>query len=417
MKRWLGLIITITMIGASVSLPSTFERAAAAAPSAGFSDTKGHWAEATIKDMVNRGILDGYADGTFRPEEPVKIDQFVKMLILSYSDLHPNGTRSWNSAFLASLSLENQTILQQDYRYFSFEPSASGYWAKEFIDIASDLHFINKSRYTDFQADMTRENVAEVIYYTLQETEFLEDSVFGQKMAQAYGDINSATEREQRFIAEALVKGIMEGFPNGFFGVGQKVTRAQALIILERLTHKSKRIAVNVSPDKLERVVPTAGGGSKIIVFPDKRMWDAYESLLTVGALRGANHDVFDTTLRLYKDQAEKESVQNQSSAASSTAVNEEASIWLDPQYNTYGITIRLREGTLARNKEVIEQFANGLFGYNASEFKQLFSDVCAKVEGGQIVSKTYAEIGNDTVTLLIDSKQKQVIFSIAPKK
>ncbi|MEK3883473.1 S-layer homology domain-containing protein [Paenibacillus sp. PL2-23] len=417
MKRLALLATGFALVLAALQPPTANDRASAAVSASIFSDTRGHWAEPTINEMVSRGILEGYADGTFRPEEPVKVDQFVKMLILSYSDLHPNGSRSWDADFVGSLSLENQAILKQDYRYFTFKPSTSGYWAKEFISIASDLHFLNKDRYVDFQADMTRENVAEVIYYTLQETEFLEDSSFGQKMAQSYGDITSATDREQRFIAEALVKGIMEGYPNGFFGVGQKVTRAQALILLERLTDKSKRKTVKVSPDKLERIVPTEGGGTKIIIFPDKRMWDAYESLLVAAGLRGTNQDLFGTTLRLYKDQAEKDSVRGGTAGASvSSAINEEASIWLDPQYNTYGVTMRLREGSLARNMEVVEQFANGLFGYNAIAFKQLFSEVCAKVEKGESIIQTHAVIGTDSISILIDSKQKQVIFSIAAK-
>src|SRR5690606_2358525 len=106
-----------------------------------------------------------------------------------------------------------------------------------------------------------------IIYYTLQETEFLEDGQFGQKMAQQYGDLKGASDREQKFIAESLVKGIMEGFPDGFFGVGKPVTRAQALVILNRLTDKEKRISITVSPDQLERVVPTDRDGQKIVIF------------------------------------------------------------------------------------------------------------------------------------------------------
>ncbi len=415
MKRF-----TLLFVGMSVLLASFLplyggDRAEAALSNALFSDTKGHWADETISAMVGRGILEGFPDGTFRPDEPVKVDQFVKMLVLSYSDLHQNGSRSWNNGFMSSLSPENQAILKQDYRYFSFLPATTGYWAKDYIDIASDLHFLNKSRYSDFQANMTRENVAEVIYYTLQETEFLEDGAFGQKMALAFGDIKGATEREQRFIAEALVKGIMEGYPDGFFGVGREVTRAQALVILNRLTAPDKRIKIAVSPDKLERIVPTTSGGSKIVIFPDKRMWDAYESLIAVGQLRGSNHDLYDTTLRLYKDQTEKESVQN--AAAGSVSLNEEAAIWLDPAYKTYGITIRLREGALARNREAVEQFANGLFGYNASTFKELFNSVAAKVESGEPVSASSLAIGSDTVNVLVDARNKTVIFSIAVKK
>ncbi len=34
-----------------------------------FKDTKGHWAEDTIDEMADKGILNGYPDGTFRPNE------------------------------------------------------------------------------------------------------------------------------------------------------------------------------------------------------------------------------------------------------------------------------------------------------------------------------------------------------------
>ncbi|MBW7476057.1 S-layer homology domain-containing protein [Paenibacillus oenotherae] len=377
-----------------------------------FTDIQSHWAEKTIEEMVQRGILDGYPDGTFRPQEPVKVDQFIKMLVLSYTDLHQNGDRSWNPAFLQSLSAENQAILKQDYRYFDFKASTAGYWAKPYIDISSDLHLLNRSRYNDFQADMTRENVAEILYYTLQETEFLEDSQFSQGVAQSYGDLRSASEREQKFIAESLVKGIMQGYPSGFFGVGQTVTRAESLVLLERLTDKSKRIAVKVSPEKLERTVPTQGGGKKIVVFPDQRMWDAYEALVAAGQLRGSNHDLFETTLRLFKDQEEKELVFARKAGAS-----EEAALWLDPQYNTYGITIHLRQGTLARNQEAVQLFANGLFGYHASSFHQLFTEICTNVEAGKRTDSSAIIIGDNNVNIQVDAAAKTVIFSIAKKK
>ena len=93
MKRWalLQTSIAIVIAIAAIQLPPSFERADAAASMPIFSDIKGHWAEPAINEMVSRGILEGYTDGTFRPEEPVKVDQFVKMLILSYTDMHPNG--------------------------------------------------------------------------------------------------------------------------------------------------------------------------------------------------------------------------------------------------------------------------------------------------------------------------------------
>ncbi|RKP50074.1 S-layer homology domain-containing protein [Cohnella endophytica] len=410
MRRWTLFVILVAFLCNSGTIYAQQQKTSP------FSDIKGHWAEKTIVEMVNKGILDGYPNGTFQPDQPVKVDQFIKMLILSYTDLHQNGERSWNSAFLQSLSVDNQTILKQDYRYYTFKPSTVGYWAKPFIDVASDLHFLNKSRYSDFSGDMTRENVAEVIYYTLQETEFLEDSQFSQQLAKAYGDLMSATDREQKFIAETLAKGIMQGYPNGFFGVGDKVTRAQALVLLNRLTDKTKRIPVKISSsDKLQLSVPTQGGGTKVIVFPDQRMRDAYDVLKQAGQLRGSNHELADTTLRLFKDQKEKDNVLALSTG--SVKPQEEVALWLDPQYNTYGITIRLRDGALARNQEAVDTFANFLFGYNAATFNKWFTEVCVNVGAGTKVASKQVQIGDDAVEIIVDSASKTVIFSVAKKK
>lgn len=398
----------------AVSGGISFTPAAHAASAVVFTDIAKHWGKATIEDMVTRGILDGYPDGSFRPNEPVKVDQFIKMLVLSYSDLHPNGERSWKSTFLSSLSEENRTIVAQDYRYYDFKPSTTGYWAKPFIDIASDLHFLNKSRYSDFQGNMTRENVAEVLYYTLQETEYLEDESFSRSVAQSYGDLTSASDRMQKFIAEVLVKGIMQGYPNGKFGVGDVVTRAEALVILNRLTDTSKRIPMQPSADKLQRLVPAAGGSQKVVVFPDKRMWDMYDVLLNAGKLRGNNYDLQGTTLRLFKDSTEKAAVLDSTTSAKTTP---ETSIWLDTAYNTYGITVVLRDGTRARNKESITLFANALFGYYASAFNQWFDAVCTEIEAGRPLASKQITVGTDHVSLLVDSSAKTVSFSIAAIK
>ncbi|MGG6312609.1 S-layer homology domain-containing protein [Paenibacillus macerans] len=399
----------------------TTAEAATSSGTGSFKDIRGHWAQQAVEAMVLDGILDGYPDGTFRPNEPVKVDQFIKMLILSYSEQHPNLERTWRASFLDSLSEENRTILKQDYRYFDFKPAMTGYWAKPYIDVASDLNFLNKSRYGDFQADMTRENVAEVLYYTLQETEFLEDEQFSRAVAGSYGDLTSASDRQQKFIAESLIKGIMQGYPDGTFGVGRYVSRAEALVILNRLTDKTKRIPIRPQADKLQRLVPTAGGGQKIVAFPDKRMWDAYDTLLKAGQLRGTNYDLLDTTLRLFKDEKEKKAVQQAASAGTTAtaggAATEEAAIWLDPTYNTYGITVRLREGTLARNKESIELFANQLFSYDAIAFRRWFEAICAEVEAGRPLADKQAAVGDYTVNVLVDNAAKTVVFSIADKQ
>lgn len=44
-------------------------------------DITGHWAEAAIREAINIGILNGFPDGTFRPDEPLTRAQYATILL------------------------------------------------------------------------------------------------------------------------------------------------------------------------------------------------------------------------------------------------------------------------------------------------------------------------------------------------
>ncbi|NEW08006.1 S-layer homology domain-containing protein [Paenibacillus sp. SYP-B3998] len=381
------------------------------AEAASFVDVRGHWAEQTISQMAQQGLLDGFPDGTFRPNDSVTADQFVKIVLLAFTDMFPNSERKWKSTFLQSLSNSNQSILQQDYRDFTFKPNTVGYWAKPYLDLASDLHFITKGQFTDYKAKLKREDVAEILYYLLKETEYLEDEVYSLKTAAQFGDFQSATTRQQKFIGEAMTKGIMEGYPNGYFGVGQYVTRAEALQIIARLQTKAKRIKVNSSAASFIKVVPTKDGSYKKLIFPDQRMLETYGVMEEAGKLRGTNYDLEETTLRLFRDgDAKSRAV---AGATTEARNSNEASLWLDPQFSTYGVTVRLEEGTLARNQESIRKFTDFLFGYDAETFYRQFTDACNRVAAKGQLETTTKQMGSYSVETRLEPDGKTLVFSI----
>lgn len=60
-------------------------------PTKSFTDIAGHWAEAVIHQAVDSGIVTGYPDGTFKPNDTVTRAEFAVMLVQT---LKPQGTGS-----------------------------------------------------------------------------------------------------------------------------------------------------------------------------------------------------------------------------------------------------------------------------------------------------------------------------------
>lgn len=50
-----------------------------------FSDIEGHWAEASIKKAYESGIVNGYEDGSFKPDKTVSRAEFAKIITTAFN--------------------------------------------------------------------------------------------------------------------------------------------------------------------------------------------------------------------------------------------------------------------------------------------------------------------------------------------
>ena len=79
--------------------------AAAAAPALGggtkFSDIQGHWAERQIEQAVSEGWVNGYPDGTFRPDETITQAEFTKLLLAAFQLTPDSDTVAWMKSIAA----------------------------------------------------------------------------------------------------------------------------------------------------------------------------------------------------------------------------------------------------------------------------------------------------------------------------
>ncbi|MFQ3612364.1 MAG: S-layer homology domain-containing protein [Cyanobacteriota bacterium] len=79
---WTGVVLSGAMLGIHCQV-------AMAAP---FRDTSGHWAQTYIQALSSQGVLNGFPDGTFRPNEPVTRAQFATIVNTAFRLSNTSGT-------------------------------------------------------------------------------------------------------------------------------------------------------------------------------------------------------------------------------------------------------------------------------------------------------------------------------------
>ncbi|WP_166244926.1 S-layer homology domain-containing protein [Paenibacillus turpanensis] len=88
--------------GAAVGAALTLVMAGGAGAAASFPDLQGHWANATVQWGVEAGAVNGYPDGTFKPDNTVTEAEFLAMLIKAYQPdglQKPEEERHWSDQY------------------------------------------------------------------------------------------------------------------------------------------------------------------------------------------------------------------------------------------------------------------------------------------------------------------------------
>lgn len=173
---------------------------------ANFSDIENNWAKENINNLVNRGIINGYTDGTFRPNNNVTVGEAVKMLI-------------------TSLGIE-PTI---EY---------SGHWATKYMFEAMDRKYIIGDELTDWNRPITRGELAVLIVRALDEE--YEKNI--DEFVKQIKDYRNIDDEIKEYVLKAYVKGIITGYTDGTFKPNNNITRAEAATMLVRFLEPNKRI-------------------------------------------------------------------------------------------------------------------------------------------------------------------------------
>ena len=167
-------------------------------------DIKGHWAESQINSFVSSGHINGYGDGTFKPDNSVTRAEFIK-IFNKYFGLTKTSGKVFNDT--------------------------KTHWAKIEIDIAVTNGVANGVSLTEFQPDepITREQAAKMIsnYKKLDDTNH-------DKVAK-YKDMNQVSNWALNSVEGIIELGYMNGYEDNTFRPKKNITRAEAVVTLSRI--------------------------------------------------------------------------------------------------------------------------------------------------------------------------------------
>ncbi|MGO4275167.1 S-layer homology domain-containing protein, partial [Paenibacillus sp. TAF58] len=165
-------------------------------------DIKGHWAEAGIQALVKAGVIDGYQDGSFRPEAAVTRAEFVSMIVKAFHLTATGGTG------------------------FS---DTGGHWAKDAIATASTLGIVDGYEDGTFGPydNITREQMAVI----LARAAHLASANSGLD----YKDNGDISAWAQGLLAALTAKGDLNGYEDGTLKPKAFSTRAEAAVIISRI--------------------------------------------------------------------------------------------------------------------------------------------------------------------------------------
>ncbi len=170
------------------------------------------WHCETVLKLVDEGVINGYDDGTFKPNALINVDTFIKLLTCT----------------ITSVDVSNNT---------------SNYWAQPYIDLAYSLGIIDN---TEFQGRYTetisREEMCLLAYRAYQSQGLPVLNTFN---ANLYTDYNECQYKEA--IQWCVERGIVTGKDGNLLDPKGLSTRAEAAAIISRLTHPEDRKTITVT--------------------------------------------------------------------------------------------------------------------------------------------------------------------------
>ena len=183
-----------------------------------FTDVKEtDWFYKVLNEVVERGIIDGYPDGTFKPQNNITRAEFAKVIIFA---------------------------LELDIVEGNAFVDTEEHWAKDIINTAVENHIIDRSEYGYSYVPDEKITWIEMAKMIVRALGFEKDAKNKAGEKTKFLDNITIKDTDKGYVIIASDNGIINGYPNNTFQPNGKATRAEAAqMLVNALNYKAVKDA------------------------------------------------------------------------------------------------------------------------------------------------------------------------------
>lgn len=167
-----------------------------------------HWAYENITTLVEQGVINGYPDGTYRPEETVTKGEYLKLIM----------TANYSSRFFDMMA-------------------SDGHWALPYLFMAREDGILMRE-IVEVQLD---EPIARIeMAFVLGCADINIKGAEKQVAENIFSDLDVINNYYQEIVLHTVERGLLTGYPDGTFKPMKNMTRAEVATVINRYINLHK---------------------------------------------------------------------------------------------------------------------------------------------------------------------------------
>lgn len=188
-----------------------------------FKDISSHWAKDIIIETASKGFINGYEDGSFKPDNMISVKEAL--------------------AILGRYAMSNQELVNNQVADYQIEPNSKN-WGYLEVNFAMDRMPMNIFAGSESSRAITREETAYIISNLFKGIE-------GTEKVQI-SDINNS--KFQAEVQNLVAGGIINGFPDGSFKPKLQITRAELTSLLFKIIRMDSPSSTNENESTIDLI-------------------------------------------------------------------------------------------------------------------------------------------------------------------